>query len=92
MGDDGSDDAFGLSTMAGNDRSRTLILTSRPGTVYECEINGLAELLYTVLQLVNHDSAEHTTSQQKLDAIQISQLSPIKILSLLDIYRLGKYH
>jgi hypothetical protein len=92
MGDDGSDGAFGPSTTAGNDRSRTLILTSWPGTVYEYEINGLAELLYTVLQLVNHDSAEHTTSQQKPDAIQMSQPSPIKILSLLDIYRSGKYH
>jgi hypothetical protein len=80
------------STMAGNNRSRTLILTSRLGTVYEYKINGLADLLYTVLQLVNHDSAEHTTSQQKLDAIQMSQPSPIKILSLLDIYRSAKYH
>jgi hypothetical protein len=92
MGSDGSDGAFGPSTTAANDRSRTLILTSRPGTVYKYEIDGLAELLYAVLQLVNHDLAEHTTSQQKLNAIQMSQPSPIKILSLLDIYRSGKYH
>jgi hypothetical protein len=92
MGDDGSNGAFGPSTTAGNDRSRTLILMSRPGTVYVYKINRLAELLYTVLKLVNHDSAEHTTSQQKLNVIQMSQPSPIKIPSLLDIYRSAKYH
>jgi hypothetical protein len=92
MGSNGSDGAFGPSTTAGNNQSRTLILTSQPGTVYKCEINGLAKLLYTVIQLVNHDLAKHMTSQQKLDVIQMSQLSPIKILSLLNIYRSGKYH
>lgn len=70
MGFDGSNGAFGPSTTAGNDRLRTLILTSRLGTVYEYNTNGLAKLLYTVPQLVNHDlPAKHMTSQQKLDVI-----------------------